>query len=60
MPEPKATPLEKIDDRPTMHKRVERKEDGRTLIYYTFDDGGAVENSNSRAVKESNIGADKQ
>ena len=36
MPESKAALTEKSDDRPVMNKRVERKEDGRTLIYYTF------------------------
>ncbi|MBS1953162.1 MAG: hypothetical protein JST89_03195 [Cyanobacteria bacterium SZAS-4] len=37
MPESNAAPTEKTDDRPVMHKRVEHKEDGRTLIYYTFE-----------------------
>jgi hypothetical protein len=52
MPEPKATPLEKTDERPTMHKRVDVKEDGRTLIYYTFDDVDTVEASNHGADKK--------
>ncbi len=30
--------LEHQNDRPKMNKRVERKDDGRTLIYYTFDE----------------------
>lgn len=37
MPESKATPTNKTEDRSVMNKRVERKEDGRTLIYYTFE-----------------------
>ncbi|HEY9677831.1 MAG TPA: hypothetical protein V6C76_07465 [Drouetiella sp.] len=28
----------KSEERAVMHKRVEQKEDGRTLIYYTFGD----------------------
>ena len=38
MPESKAALTEKSDERPVMNKRVERKEDGRTLIYYTFEE----------------------
>ena len=38
MPESKAALSEKSDERPVMKKRVERKEDGRALIYYTFEE----------------------
>ena len=37
MTESKAAASEKTDHRSVMKKRVERKEDGRTLIYYTFE-----------------------
>ena len=53
MPDSKASPLEKTLDRPKMHKRVEQKEDGRVLIYYTFDQTGEEEKKNvSRADKQ--------
>lgn len=37
MPESKAAATEQTDHRSVMNKRVERKEDGRTLIFYTFE-----------------------
>lgn len=37
MSESKSVVTEKCDQRPTMRKRVEQKEDGRVLIYYTFE-----------------------
>jgi len=43
MPESKAVLTEKSDERPVMNKRVDRKEDGRTLIYYTFDEPASRE-----------------
>lgn len=53
MPDSKASPLKKTEERPTMHKRVEEKEDGRVLIYYTFDQ--------KSDEKEQNVsGADKK
>ncbi len=52
MPESKAALTEKSDDRPVMNKRVERKEDGRTLIYYTFEESANQQKRNeSEAAK---------
>ncbi len=52
MSESKAAPTEKTDDRPVMNKRVERKEDGRTLIYYTFEKSAKQQKQNeSEAAK---------
>lgn len=38
MSESKSVLTEKCDQRPVMHKRVEQMEDGRILIYYTFEE----------------------
>ncbi len=45
MPDSKTSPTERKQDRPTMHKRVEQKEDGRVLIYYTFDESAKKDES---------------
>jgi hypothetical protein len=55
MPDPKAVPLEKTQERPIMHKRVEHKDDGRILIYYTFDQS----TDNQKKESERTSGADK-
>jgi hypothetical protein len=57
MPDPQASPLEKTPDRPVMHKRVEQKDDGRTLIYYTFDQPADNAEKESERTKS---GADKK
>ncbi len=52
MPESKAAATEKTDDRSVMKKRVERKEDGRTLIFYTFEKSVSEHKANdSEAAK---------
>ncbi|HEY9685047.1 MAG TPA: hypothetical protein V6C89_03580 [Drouetiella sp.] len=38
MSEPKAAENDNCAERPLMNKRVERKDDGRILIYYKFDE----------------------
>ncbi len=56
MPDPKASPVEKTQERPIMHKRVEHKDDGRILIYYTFDESKDNQNEDSERTKS---GVDK-
>lgn len=48
MPESKAAPTEDTDSRSIMNKRVERKEDGRTLIYYTFEKSASSQKQSER------------
>lgn len=39
----------KSESRPPMNKRVERKDDGRTLIYYTFDEKKSGQNQSGES-----------
>lgn len=57
MPEQKAAQTDKNDDRSVMNKRVERKDDGRILIYYKFDEKPAPADSSSLQSSDKTAGA---